>query len=71
RKDLPEGCFDLILCRNLVFTYFSEEIQRTILSMLLSNLRSGGYLVTGAHEKLPEIDHNLRQSGKCIYRKKE
>ena len=31
RKELPEGIFHLILCRNLVFTYFDEQQQRIIL----------------------------------------
>ena len=28
RKELPDGTFHLILCRNIVFTYFDELQQR-------------------------------------------
>jgi chemotaxis protein methyltransferase CheR len=54
RADLPPGGFDLILCRNLVFTYFSESLQRQILPRLLARLRPGGFLIIGQREALPD-----------------
>ena len=30
RTGPPDGPFDLILCRNLVFTYFGDALQRTV-----------------------------------------
>jgi chemotaxis protein methyltransferase CheR len=30
RKELPDGPFDLVLCRNLVFTYFEDSLQTEI-----------------------------------------
>ncbi len=54
RTRLAEGPFDLILCRNLVFTYFEEPLQVEILQALAARLRRGGALVIGAHETLPE-----------------
>lgn len=53
RHDTPEGPFQLILCRNLAFTYFVEETQRAILTRLHEHLVQGGYLVIGDHEELP------------------
>ena len=53
RTALPEGRFNLILCRNLVFTYFDESTQRQILERLLTRLLSGGALVIGRREVLP------------------
>ena len=53
RSDPPNGPFDLILCRNLVFTYFEQTLQRTIGERLASSLQPGGALVLGAHEQLP------------------
>ncbi len=53
RISLPDQTFDLILCRNLVFTYFELPQQRTILARLLSRLHPGGWLVLGVHENLP------------------
>lgn len=50
RRELPDGRFDLILCRNLVFTYFAAAERGRITDTLLSRLRPGGYLVPGAHE---------------------
>jgi len=55
RKALPDGPFDLILCRNLAFTYFSPALQRETLCHLDTRLSTGGLLVIGAHELLPEI----------------
>ena len=53
RNTQPDATFDLILCRNLVFTYFSEDLQIEIAHAILLHLRPGGGLVIGAHEKLP------------------
>jgi chemotaxis protein methyltransferase CheR len=53
RRELPEGEFDLILCRNLVFTYFDAGLQQCTLQRLLTRLRRGGWLVLGVHEALP------------------
>ncbi len=53
RTTLPDEAFDLILCRNLVFTYFDEPLQQTILDRMLMRLRPDGWLVVGVHETLP------------------
>jgi len=50
RHQLPEGRFELILCRNLVFTYFEETLQREILQRLHACLHEAGGLVLGKHE---------------------
>lgn len=54
RTTMPEGRFDLILCRNLVFTYFDETLQGELLARLIDRLEPGGVLVIGKHEVLPE-----------------
>ena len=53
RKSFPEGRFDLLLCRNLVATYFEPELQVKVFNQMKSALRPGGFLVLGCHEKLP------------------
>lgn len=53
RDAMPRGPFDMILCRNLVFTYFGEGLQLLILDGLKDRLRFGGVLVLGIHEALP------------------
>ena len=44
---------DLVLCRNLVFTYFSRETQVDVLKKIAASLREEGYLVIGKDETLP------------------
>jgi len=53
RADLPIESFDLVLCRNLVFTYFDDQLQRRVLDRITERLVSGGCLVVGKHEALP------------------
>jgi chemotaxis methyl-accepting protein methylase len=53
RETAPDGDFDLILCRNLAFTYFGATLRRRVLERLLAGLRPGGGLVIGLGERLP------------------
>ena len=73
RSEQPNAFFDLIFCRNLVFTYFSCELQKKILRKILQHLKKGGALVIGSHEQLPIVVPNLIlcYPGKSIYRKEE
>ncbi len=50
---MPDGPFDLILCRNLVFTYLDEALQCRLTAQLHERLLSGGYVVFGSHEGIP------------------
>lgn len=50
------GRFDLVLCRNLVFTYFDPELQQALSGLIVEALRRGGALVVGAHETPPETE---------------
>ena len=54
RTGIPDSPFDIISCRNLVFTYFNKELQKRILRQFLNILRPGGALVISVHEGLPE-----------------
>jgi chemotaxis protein methyltransferase CheR len=53
RREQPPGQFDLILCRNVAFTYFREAVQRIVLDRIAERLRVDGFLVIGRHESLP------------------
>lgn len=53
RLTLPEHKFHVILCRNLVCTYFDEALQRQTLERVLTKLSDGGVFVLGRHERLP------------------
>ena len=54
RYGLPSERFDLVLCRNLVFTYFSTDLQLQVTKQFNKVIQTGGALVIGCHEKLPE-----------------
>lgn len=73
RETIPAQTFDLVLCRNLVFTYYDAELQQTILHGLHGTLRAGGVLVIGIHESLPIGTVGFTEwSGKMrIYRRDE
>jgi chemotaxis protein methyltransferase CheR len=51
--ELPAETFDLVLCRNLVFTYFDPTLQADTLRRMLPRLRPGGAFVIGRGEALP------------------
>jgi chemotaxis protein methyltransferase CheR len=53
RNEQPDESFHLILCRNLIFTYFSQDLQEEITDQIVQRIKPGGFLVIGAHEKLP------------------
>ena len=53
RRDVPDGRFDLVLCRNLVFTYFEAPLQAALARRLAQVLVPGGFLLLGSHESLP------------------
>ena len=68
-----QGPFDLVLCRNLAFTYFSERAQVATLEHLLHRLRPAGGLIVGIHEGLPEGSWPLEPWGsqRAIFRRVE
>jgi len=51
---MPKGPFQLVLCRNLAFTYFDDALQRRVLDGISARVPAGGFLVTGVHESLPD-----------------
>jgi len=71
REQLPDGFFHVILCRNLVFTYFEVALQREILEKIIGKLYPGGVLVVGIHESVPKgVEHVIRyDNAPGIYKK--
>jgi chemotaxis protein methyltransferase CheR len=66
RREMPEGPFHLICCRNLVFTYFDEALQKEMLDRITDRMVPGGALVIGAHESLPgKIEGLVSWSDRC------
>ncbi len=54
REQLPKGRFDLVLCRNLVFTYFDDALQLELSRCLVEQMHDGAALILGIHEHLPK-----------------
>ena len=73
RSTPPDGPFDLVLCRNLAFTYFDDGLQRQTAARIATVLRNGGLLVLGAHEYLQQDQSGLTplQNGLPVYRKRQ
>lgn len=53
RGAAPARIFDLILCRNLVLTYFEPDLRLEVMQRIIDSLRPGGALVVGLHEAPP------------------
>lgn len=70
RDAFPGREFDIVFCRNLVFTYFKKEQAKDFLKKLNPKLKTEGYLIIGSNEKMPETPW-LKQvtSGHPVYRK--
>ena len=62
----PPGPFDLVLCRNLAFTYFDEATQRATLQRLA---RVTTMLVIGGHERLPAGQTEFVSSARSVFRR--
>ena len=70
REAAPGGPFDLVLCRNLAWTYFDQGLQLAVLDRVRSVTRVGGVLVIGAHEELPAIEgFDARAAPRCSMRR--
>ncbi len=60
RRQMPAGPFDLVLCRNLAFTYFEEAGQRSVLERIARRMIADGILVIGRNEMIPGNTANYR-----------
>jgi chemotaxis protein methyltransferase CheR len=70
RRSQPREQFEVVLCRNLVFTYFTDDLQRRILQRLCTAMAPGGFLVIGSHESLPQPSDLVPWSGcRSIFQK--
>ena len=61
RQRMPAGPFDLVLCRNLAFTYFDAAEQRRVAARIARRMAGGGILLVGARERLPEDASGFRE----------
>jgi chemotaxis protein methyltransferase CheR len=72
REAMPEGPFDLILCRNVILTYYSAPLRDALLERIVDRLRLGGALVIGTHESVPPGMRELEvwPGTRSIYRRR-
>ncbi len=49
----PLSEMDIVLCRNVAFTYFSRDRQMDVLKKVFRSLKDRGYMVIGKGESLP------------------
>ena len=70
RVEMPEGPFDLVLCRNVVLTYVDEALQRPLVERMIARLRPGGFFVVGAHERMPDGIEGLRAVAACVHERR-
>ena len=73
RVEAPEESFHLILCRNVAFTYFDDEVRRRTLRAIEERLLPGGALVIGSGESLPAGASGFEPWSRklCVYRRSE
>jgi chemotaxis protein methyltransferase CheR len=53
RKEMPQGQFDLIFCKNLAAMYFKKELAVSLFRKISERMRKGAFLVLGSHEEFP------------------
>ncbi len=63
----PVGRFDVVLCRNLAFTYFDEASRREVAARLVASLAPTGLLVVGRGETLPDEVTEMRLRAPLVY----
>lgn len=66
-QQMPHGPFDLVLCRNLAFTYFDEQLQTETARRLVTRLTDGGVLVVGKREEVPAASGLVPISREGLY----
>jgi chemotaxis protein methyltransferase CheR len=54
RSETPPGPFDIVLCRNIAFTYFVPVLRQKVLAIIADNLIPNGFLVVGRHEEVDD-----------------
>jgi len=53
-SDPPDTTFHLLFLRNNLLTYYRDELKIPAFQRIAKTLSGSGYLIVGAHEKLPD-----------------
>jgi chemotaxis protein methyltransferase CheR len=67
RREMPAGPFHIVLCRNVAFLYFANEVQRRVAVGLRESMAPGGVLIVGRHEELPPDTAGFATISRGIY----
>jgi chemotaxis protein methyltransferase CheR len=67
RREMPEGTFHIVLCRNVAFLYFASEVQRRVAAGLRERMVPGSVLIVGRHEELPPDTPGFATISRGIY----
>lgn len=72
-SDPPGTDFQLIFLRNNLLTYYQDDLKRPAFKKVINSLAPGGFLIIGAHEKLPSGTSGLLpfNHNPTIFQKKE
>jgi len=67
RRSMPDGPFDVVLCRNMLLTYIDESQHLPLLQAIVARLLPGGVLVVGSRETMPAGLEGLEHRGPGLY----
>jgi chemotaxis protein methyltransferase CheR len=67
RRSMPDGPFDVVLCRNMLLTYIDERQHLPLLQAMIARLLPGGILVVGSRETMPAGLTGLEPRGAGMY----
>lgn len=65
--DPPGTRFQLVLLRNSLLTYYEDELKAPAFQKAADSLAQGGFLIVGAHEKIPSGVRGLSPFGRHPY----
>jgi chemotaxis methyl-accepting protein methylase len=70
-SDSPGMDFQVIFLRNSLLTYYLEEIKAPAFQNVINSLAQDGFLIIGAHEKIPVAARGLLTSlgHPCVFQK--
>jgi len=72
-SDPPGTEFQVIFLRNSLLTYYEEKLKSSAFQMVLNSQAPRGFLIIGAHEKIPLAVKGLLPFGHhpCVFQKEE
>jgi chemotaxis protein methyltransferase CheR len=67
--DRPRTKFQLVFLRNSVLTYYEDTLKATAFQKVFDGLAEGGFLIIGAHERIPPGVRGLSPQHPYIFRR--